>query len=300
MTVDNVKPTVGFIGLGIMGRPMAENLIRAGYPLIVYNRTPQKMEAVVKLGAKSTNHPAQVCDDSDIVITMLPDTPDVDQVYFGDHGIMNRVRAGQILIDMSTVSPRIARKIAEEAQAKGAESLDAPVSGGDIGAKEGTLSIMVGGSVHAFERAYPLFQVMGKNIVHIGPSGAGQVTKTCNQIVVAITIEAIGEALVLAEKSGVDPAKVRSALLGGFASSRILEIHGQRVLDRRFEPGFKMRLHRKDLNIALDTAQDMEVSTPLTALVHDMMNSLLAQGKGELDHSYLVAEIAKRANLAME
>lgn len=291
-----VKPRIGFIGLGIMGRPMAENLLRAGYPLVVYNRSPEKVMALVEEGAQGADNPAQVADQSDVVITILPDTPDVDHVYFGPQGVMTRVRQGHLFIDMSTVSPAVARNIYQTAQEHGADSLDAPVSGGDVGAKAGTLSIMVGGSQSAFERAYPIFQVLGKNIVHIGANGAGQVTKACNQMVVALTIEAVGEALVLAQKSGVDPAKVREALLGGFAQSRVLEVHGQRALEHRFEPGFRLRLHRKDLAIALGTAQELGVSTPVTALVHDMMNGLLAHGYGDQDHSYLIAELARRAD----
>ena len=294
-----VKPRIGFIGLGIMGRPMAENLLHAGYPLVAYNRSSEKVVALVEEGAQAADNPAQVAERSDVVITMLPDTPDVDQVYFGSQGIMTRIRPDHLLIDMSTVNPAMARRIFANAEARGAESLDAPVSGGDVGAKAGTLSIMVGGSQPAFARAEPIFHVLGKSILHMGASGAGQVTKACNQIVVALTIEAVGEALVLAQRSGVDPAKVREALLGGFAQSRVLEVHGQRALEGRFEPGFRIRLHRKDLHIALDTAQSQGVSTPVTALVHDMMNSLVAHGYGDEDHSYLIAELAGRANIEL-
>lgn len=294
------KPRVGFIGLGIMGRPMAENLLRSGYPLVVYNRSPGNMAQLAAQGADTADNASRVAEQSDIVMTMLPDTPDVEAVYFGPQGIMTGVRKGHLLIDMSTVTPAIARKIDQAAQEKGADSLDAPVSGGDVGAKAGTLSIMVGGTRSAFERASPLLQAMGKNIVHIGESGAGQVAKACNQVVVALTIEAVGEALVLAQKSGVDPAKVREALLGGFAQSRVLEVHGQRALDHHFDPGFRLQLHRKDLAIALNTAQELGVSTPLTALAHDMMNGLLAHGYGDRDHSYLVAKIARRANVAWD
>ncbi|WP_053958975.1 2-hydroxy-3-oxopropionate reductase [Sulfobacillus thermosulfidooxidans] len=288
---------IGFIGLGIMGGPMAMNLLRAGFPLTVYNRTRNKETSLVAEGAVAADSPAATADASDVVITMLPDTPDVESVYFGVDGVFNRVRPGHLLIDMSTVSPAIARKIHQAAVERGADSLDAPVSGGDVGAKAGTLSIMVGGSVDAFERARPIFQAMGKNIVHVGDAGAGQVTKACNQIVVALTIEAVGEALVLAKKSGVDPSRVRQALLGGFAQSRVLDVHGQRALEGRFEPGFRIRLHRKDLTIALEAAQQLEVSVPVTAMVHDMMNSVLAQGWGEQDHSILIYELARRANI---
>ncbi len=290
------KPRLGFVGLGIMGAPMAENLREAGYPLVVHNRGRAKAERFVAAGAAWAARAAEVAEQADIVITMLPDTPDVESVYFGPDGLMRSARAGHLLIDMSTVSPAIARRISGAARAVGADSLDAPVSGGDVGAKAGTLSIMVGGSASGFARAYPVFQVLGKNIVHLGEAGAGQVTKACNQIVVALTIEAVGEALVLAQKSGVDPAGVRQALLGGFAQSRVLEVHGQRALEQRYEPGFRLRLHRKDLAIALDAAQQLGVSVPVTALVHDMMNSLLANGQGDDDHSVLIRELARRAN----
>lgn len=280
-----------------MGTPMALNLLRAGYQVVVHNRTREKEAPLVAEGATAADSPAAVTEAADIVITMLPDTPDVDRVYFGADGVFSRVRSGQLLIDMSTVSPAIAHRIYQAAVERGADSLDAPVSGGDVGARGGTLSIMVGGRVEAFERAQPVFQVLGKNIVHLGEAGAGQVTKACNQIVVALTIEAVGEALVLAQKSGVDPARVRQALLGGFAQSRVLEVHGQRALEQRFDPGFRIRLHRKDLAIALDAAARLEVSVPVTAAVHDMMNSLLAQGLGDKDHSILIYELARRANI---
>lgn len=291
------RPRIGFIGLGIMGTPMALNLLRGEYQVVVHNRTREKEAPLVAEGATAADSPAAVAEAADIVITMLPDTPDVERVYFGTDGVFERVRSGQLLIDMSTVSPAIAHRIYQAAVERGADSLDAPVSGGDVGAKGGTLSIMVGGSVEAFERAQPVFQVLGKNIVHLGDAGAGQVTKACNQIVVALTIEAVGEALVLAQKSGVDPARVRQALLGGFAQSRVLEVHGQRALEQRFDPGFRIRLHRKDLAIALDAAARLEVSVPVTAAVHDIMNSLLAQGLGDKDHSILIYDLARRANI---
>lgn len=289
--------TVGFIGLGIMGRPMAENLLKAGFGLVVHNRSRQAVEDLVGQGAKRAETAAEVAEKSTIVVTMLPDTPDVEQVYFGPTGIFKGVSQGHLLIDMSTASPLIAKKIWQAAVSMGAQSLDAPVSGGDVGAKAGTLSIMVGGSSEAFERALPILRAMGKNIVHIGDAGAGQVTKACNQIVVALTIEAVGEALVLAAKSGVDAAKVRDALLGGFAQSRVLEVHGQRALEGRFDPGFRLRLHRKDLSIALKTAESIEASIPVTALVHEMMNALLAQGHGDADHSFLIAQLLRESGI---
>jgi len=278
---------VGFIGLGVMGKPMARNLIQAGYLLTVHNRSRTAVDELAKEGAAPATSPKEVAEKSDVVITVLPDSPDVEQVVFGDKGVIEGVRPGMLFIDMSTIAPATARKVYEALKAKDVESLDAPVSGGDVGAKAGTLSVMVGGSEAAFQRARPLFEVMGKNIVRIGGPGAGQVTKACNQVVVAVTIQAVAEAMTLAKKAGVDPAKVRDALLGGFAQSRILDLHGKRILERNFQPGFRTRLHRKDLAIALQTGRESGLPLPLTAHVADMMNSLMAQGKGDLDHSAL-------------
>ncbi len=279
---------IGFIGLGIMGKPMARNLIKAGYPVTVHNRSQGAVKELASEGATAASSPKAVAEQSDIVITMLPDSPDVDQVVTGPGGVAEGVRDGMLFVDMSTIAPATTRKIYNILKEKGVESLDAPVSGGEVGAKEGTLSIMVGGTGEAFKRALPLFEVMGKNIVHMGGTGAGQVTKACNQIVVALTIQAVSEAMTLAKKAGVDAGKVREALLGGFAQSRILDLHGKRLLERNFQPGFKLKLHRKDLGIALETAR--EVSLPLftTAQVAQSMDALLAMGKGELDHSALV------------
>jgi 2-hydroxy-3-oxopropionate reductase len=287
------KERIGFIGLGVMGRPMAENLIRSGFPLVAYNRSPGPVGELAAIGANAAATAAQVAAESDVIITMLPDTPDVEHVYFGSAGLIHHLRPGTLLIDMTTASPEIARKIHQAALHKGADSLDAPVSGGDIGARAGTLSIMAGGSGDSFERARPVFEALGKNVVHMGDAGAGQVTKACNQIVVALTIEAVGEALALAKKSGVDPAKVRDALLGGFAQSRVLDVHGLRSLEQRFEPGFRVRLHRKDLSIALRSAEHSGVSLPHTAQVFEMMNVLISRGLGDLDHSVLIAYLAE-------
>jgi 2-hydroxy-3-oxopropionate reductase len=287
------KERIGFIGLGVMGRPMAENLIRSGFPLVAYNRSSGPVGELAAIGAKAAATAAQVAAESDVIITMLPDTPDVEHVYFGSEGLIHHLRPGTLLIDMTTASPEIARKIHQAALHKGADSLDAPVSGGDIGAQAGTLSIMAGGSGNSFERARPVFEALGKSVVHMGDAGAGQVTKACNQIVVALTIEAVGEALALAKKSGVDPAKVRDALLGGFAQSRVLDVHGLRSLEQRFEPGFRVRLHRKDLSIALRSAEYSGVSLPHTAQVFEMMNVLISRGLGDLDHSVLIAYLAE-------
>ncbi len=287
--------TTGFIGLGTMGKPMARNLMKAGYPLVVNTRTRAKAEDLLRDSAKWADTPKQVAAQSDVVITMLPDSPDVEFVVAGKDGVFEGARRGMLLIDMSTISPVVARKLAHEAETRGIDMLDAPVSGGDIGAINATLSIMVGGKTNAFNRALPLFQAMGKNIVHIGDAGAGQITKAANQIVVALTIEAVSEAMVFATKAGVDPAKVRQALLGGFAQSRILDLYGQRFIDRNFKPGFRLALHRKDLGIVLATGKEYGVPLPVTAQVHEMMNALFAAGKGDLDNSSLVTLIEKLA-----
>jgi len=248
-------PTVGFIGLGIMGKPMARNLMKAGYPLVVHNRSQGAVAELSKEGASAAGSPQEVAAHSEVVILMLPDSPDVELVMTGERGVFAGIRRGGLIIDMSTILPVVARRLAKEAEAKAVDMLDAPVSGGEAGAINATLSIMVGGSEDAFKRALPIFQALGKNIVHIGDAGAGQVTKAANQVVVGLTIAAVSEALVLAAKAGVDPAKVRQALLGGFAQSKILDAHGQKMLDRNFKPGFRIRLHEKYLSIALATGK---------------------------------------------
>lgn len=279
---------IGFIGLGVMGEPMAANILEAGYPLTVFNRSAAAARRLQEAGARVVDTLRQIADASDIVVTMLPDTPDVEAVYLSPEGLLSGSRPEMLLIDMTTAAPEIARRIAEEARIKGVQTLDAPVSGGDVGARAATLSIMVGGDPAVFERALPVFRTMGKNIVHMGPAGSGQVTKACNQIVVALTIEAVGEAFALAEKSGVDLARVQEALLGGFAQSRILDIHGTRALEERYGPGFRLRLHHKDLGIALATASDIGASLPHTAGVREIMNVLLTHGHGDEDHSYII------------
>ena len=279
---------VGFIGLGIMGAPMARHLLETGFPLTVHSRSPAPVDALVSDGAVRATSPAEVAGVSDVVITMLPDTPDVEHVMLGDDGVAAGAVAGALVIDMSTIDPGPTRAIAGQLRQHGVEMLDAPVSGGERGAIDGTLSIMVGGPDGAFARAQPILQVMGKNIVHVGPSGAGQITKACNQLVVAATIEAVAEALVLAERSGVDPAKVRDALLGGFAGSKILEVHGQRMLDHAFEPGFRARLHRKDARIVLDAAQAAGSPIPAFQVVAAQLDRLVDEtDRGDLDHSAL-------------
>lgn len=291
------KERIGFIGLGIMGKPMARNLLKAGYTLTVHNRSRQPVEELVAAGAVDGKSPRGVAQHSDIIITMLPDSPDVQQVVLGRDGVLEGIRPGAALVDMSTISPMITQEVAQAVHGKGAEMLDAPVSGGEKGAIEAALSIMVGGPANIFERVLPVFQAMGKNIVHIGGHGAGQVTKACNQVVVALTIQAVSEALALAAKAGVDPARVRQALLGGFAQSRILEAHGQRMLDRNFKPGFRVRLHQKDLNIALSTAKTLGVPLPATAVVQEAFTALRALERSDWDHSALVTLIEELAKV---
>lgn len=283
------QPTIGFIGLGIMGKPMAKNLLKAGFPLVVLNRSRGPVDELVAAGASAGTSPADVAARSDVVITMLPDSPDVEAVALGTDGIIQGIRPGSLWIDMSTIAPATTRKIAAEFAKAGVVSLDAPVSGGERGAIDGTLSIMIGGPQDAFERAQPIFAALGKNIVRIGETGAGQVCKACNQIVVGVTIEAVAEAFALARASGVDPVAVRSALLGGFAQSKILEMHGQRMIDHNFVPGFKSRLHRKDMNIATSSAEERGITIPAAGLVKDRFDELIARGEGDLDHSALAS-----------
>jgi 2-hydroxy-3-oxopropionate reductase len=285
------KPKIGFIGLGIMGRPMAKNLLKAGYELVVYDIVPAGVEDVAKAGAKPAGSNREAAEKSDVVITMLPDSPDVEAAMLGPSGVFEGLHSGLTLIDMSSISPVTARKVAALAAEKGVEMLDAPVSGGDVGAINATLSIMVGGKQEVFDRCKPIFEVLGKNINLVGESGAGQVCKAANQIVVALTIDAVAEALVFAQKAGVDPARVRQALMGGFAQSRILEVHGQRMLDRNFDPGFRVRFHIKDLNIALSTGREYGVSLPGTAVAMEILKSLGATGHGNDDHSAIARYI---------
>jgi 2-hydroxy-3-oxopropionate reductase len=288
---------VGFIGLGAMGRPMAGNLLEAGFPLVVHSRSPAPVDATVGRGAERGTSPADVAARSDVVITMLPDTPDVEQVVAGRDGVFAGVRPGMLIIDMSTISPLAVRKLAREAEAHGCDFLDAPVSGGDIGARNAMLSIMVGGKEAAFNRAMPIFQAMGKTILLIGDSGAGQITKAANQILTSIHIEAVAEALVFAAKAGVDPVKVRQALMGGAAYSRILEFHGQRMIERNFKPGFRMRLHRKDLDITVEAGRAYGAALPVTAQVRELMTETINDGQGDMDNSSFVLLLEKLSNL---
>jgi 2-hydroxy-3-oxopropionate reductase len=286
------EESIGFIGLGIMGRPMALNLLRAGYSLVVHNRTRAKEEELVSEGARAAASPREVASQCDVLITMLPDSPDVEQVYLGgEDGVIAGARSGQLLIDMSSIAPAVARAVSDAARKVGADALDAPVSGGDVGAREGTLSIMVGGSDDAFKRAGPLFDVLGKTVVHMGEAGAGQTAKACNQILVAVTIEAVSEALVLASKAGVDPDRLIEVLSGGLAGNKVMEVRRRNFLEHDFTPGFKLSLHHKDLGIALRTARELGVYVPTTAIVDQMLAALKAAGDGSLDHSALLKVI---------
>jgi 2-hydroxy-3-oxopropionate reductase len=279
---------VGFIGLGIMGMPMARNLMDSGYELTVHNRSPEKAEELGKKGAAVAATPREVAQNSDVVITMLPDSPQVREVVAGEDGVLEGISEGALLIDMSTISPVVTEELAEALQEKGASMLDAPVSGGDVGAIEGTLSIMVGGEQADFQRAKPLFEAMGKTITHVGPTGAGQVTKAANQVVVALTIEAVSEALVLGSAGGVSAQKILEVLSGGLASNKVMEVKREKFLSHSFEPGFRSELHHKDLGIALAAGREYGVVLPVTAIVDQMLLSMRRKGWGEEDHSALL------------
>ena len=288
---------IGFIGLGIMGRPMALNLKAAGHTLIVPDR--KSLTDELRAAATVVGDAAAVAEAAEVIILMLPDTPDVDRVLFGPHGAAEGLTPGKLLIDMSSISPIATKGFAARINGLGCDYLDAPVSGGEVGAKAATLTIMVGGPEHAFARAEPLFAAMGKNITLVGTeNGAGQTCKVANQIIVALTIQAVGEALTFARKAGADPAKVRQALMGGFASSRILEVHGERMIEHRFTPGFRIRLHQKDLALALNAAREMGMALPNTAVAQQMFSSVAAQGGADQDHSALVRAIELMAGMA--
>jgi len=288
---------VGFIGPGIMGGPMAHNLIKGGHKLWVYARRPEAMQGLVKAGATACSSSAEVAKHADVIFLIVSDTPDVESVIFGENGIAKGARSGSVIVDMSTISPTATKVFAERLAQQGVEMLDAPVSGGEGGAISGTLSIMVGGKVKVFERVKPLFECMGKNIVHIGDNGAGQVAKSCNQIVVAVTIEAVAEALTFARKNGADAAKVREALMGGFAGSKIMEVHGKRMLDNDFKPGFKVGLHQKDMRIVMETAHQLGVALPAAALVTQHLNALMGTGDTDLDSAAVVKVVERMSGM---
>jgi 2-hydroxy-3-oxopropionate reductase len=290
---------LGFIGLGIMGKPMASHLVRAGHTVHVCDLAEESVKHLCSLGGKACSCSREIAQKSDIIFIMVPDTPDVETVLFGTNGVAEGLKPGSIVIDMSSISPIATKEFAKRLAARGVKMLDAPVSGGQVGAENATLSIMVGGPVEVFNEIKPYFELMGKNIVHIGDHGDGQTCKVANQIVVALTIEAVGEALLFASKAGADPAKVRAALLGGFAQSRILELHGERMIKHNFTPGFRIRLHQKDLNLALDAARSMGLSLPNTSLAQELFNAVAAQGGSDLDHSAMVLALEKLANHAI-
>ncbi len=288
---------IGFIGLGIMGRPMALNLKAAGHTLIVPDRPSLTDE--VRAAATVVGDAAAVAEAAEVVILMVPDTPDVERVLFGSHGVAEGLRPGRLVIDMSSISPIATKSFAARINALGCDYLDAPVSGGEVGAKAATLTIMIGGPEAAFARAKPLFEAMGKNITLVGDeNGAGQTCKVANQIIVALTIEAVSEALTFARKAGADPARVRQALMGGFASSRILEVHGERMINRTFNPGFRVRLHQKDLGLALMAAREMGMALPNTAIAQQMFSVVVAHGGADQDHSAMVRAIERMAGMA--
>jgi len=286
---DTTKPTIGFIGLGVMGKPMAQNLIKGGYALVGHNRSRRAVDELTAAGAAAASSPADVARQAPIVITMLPDTSDVEAVLTGPDGVISALRPDAVVIDMSSISPVVTRRLAARVAKKGGAMLDAPVSGGEIGAINAALSIMVGGDASVFERVKPVLACMGnpERIVHIGESGAGQICKVCNQVAIGGALAGVSEAFALARKSGVDAARVRQALLGGFAASRVLEVHGERMLKGDYKPGFRTRLYQKDLRIANETAMANAVAMPATAIVTQLVNALVAAGGGDLDYAAL-------------
>ncbi len=289
------KLKLGFIGLGIMGAPMASHLLAAGHELFVNTRSKVPEEFANSAAVVCTT-PAEVAKKADIIITMVPDTPDVEKVLFGENGVAHGLTKGKIVIDMSSISPIATKEFAKKINDLGCEYLDAPVSGGQVGAKGGTLTIMIGGKESVFQTVKPVFELMGKNITLVGDNGAGQVTKVANQIIVALNIEAVAEALLFASKAGADPARVREALMGGFASSKILEVHAERMIKRTFDPGFRIELHQKDLNLALSSARAIGVSLPNTTTAQELFNSCSAHGGQAWDHSAMVKALEKLAN----
>ena len=291
--------TIGFIGLGLMGRPMAKNLLKAGYPVVVHSRSRGPVDDLVAAGARAAASPAEVARHASRVITMVPDSPDVERVLEGPDGVFTTMQPGTIIIDMSSIAPATARRLATKARVLGGGMLDAPVSGGDIGAINGTLSIMVGGDAADFLAVKPILDVMGnpEKVVHVGESGAGQLCKLCNQMVIGGTLAVVAEALALARKAGVDAAKVREALLGGFAQSRVLEVHGERALKGTFKPGFKTHLYAKDMRNVVATLAEQNVAAPVTAVVQQLLHATMAAGHGEDDNSVMAKTIFEMAGL---
>ncbi|AHY41962.1 2-hydroxy-3-oxopropionate reductase [Stutzerimonas decontaminans] len=290
---------IGFIGTGIMGKPMASNLQNAGHQLFLSEHHDKAPADLVQAGAIALATPQEVAQEAEFIIVMVPDTPQVEDVLFRDQGIAAGVGPGKVVIDMSSISPSATKQFAEKIKESGAEYLDAPVSGGEVGAKAGSLSIMVGGSEAAFERALPLFQAMGKNITRVGENGDGQTAKVANQIIVALNIQAVAEALLFAAKNGADPAKVREALMGGFAGSKILEVHGERMIKGTFDPGFRISLHQKDLNLALAGARELGLNLPNTANAQQVFSTCAAIGGSGWDHSALIKGLEHMANFSI-
>ncbi len=286
---------LGFIGLGIMGAPMASHLVNAGHTVFIHTRS-KVPELLAASNAKQCSSPKEVAQSADIIFTMVPDTPDVEKVLFGENGVAAGLSKGKIVVDMSSISPIATKEFAKKINALGCDYLDAPVSGGEVGAKNATLSIMVGGDESVFNKVKPVFDLMGKNINLVGGNGDGQTAKVANQIIVALNIEAVAEALLFASKAGADPAKVRQALMGGFAGSKILEVHGERMVKRTFDPGFRIELHQKDLHLALNSAKSLGVSLPNTATAQELFNSCSAHGGKAWDHSAMVKALEKMAN----
>ncbi|WP_425914962.1 2-hydroxy-3-oxopropionate reductase [Pseudomonas sp. GWSMS-1] len=287
---------IGFIGTGIMGKPMAQNLQKAGHTLFLSEHHDKAPADLVAEGAVALANPREVAQEAEFIIIMVPDTPQVEDVLFSKDGVAEGTGAGKIVIDMSSISPTATKVFADKIKATGAAYLDAPVSGGEVGAKAATLSIMVGGCPKAFERALPLFQAMGKNITHVGGSGDGQTAKVANQIIVALNIQAVAEAMLFAAKNGADPAKVREALMGGFAGSKILEVHGERMIKGTFDPGFRISLHQKDLNLALAGARELGLNLPNTANAQQVFSTCSAIGGSNWDHSALIKGLEHMAN----
>ena len=291
------KPKIGFIGLGIMGKPMAGHLMDAGYELIVHNRNRDAVDELVGKGAAEAHSGKEVAEQSDIVITMLPDSPDVESVALGEGGIIEGAHEGLIFVDMSTIAPSVTTQVGEVLAQKGVKSLDAPVSGGDIGAQNATLSIMVGGDEDTFNAVKPLFDIMGQSAILCGPLGAGQTVKACNQILVAVTIAGVSEALTMGTKAGVDPIKIVQVLSGGLARCGVLENRGERMVNGYFDPGFRIRLHYKDLNIIQKTSNDFGVPLPVTSEVFELFKTAMVKGRGELDHSGLLTVVEDMSNI---
>ncbi len=295
-----MKKMLGFIGLGIMGKPMAKNLLKAGFNLVVFSRSERSVEVLVQEGALQADSPKEVAERTEVIITMLPDSPEVQEVILGRDGVIQGIKPGSVIIDMSSINPLVTRQIAEMLKGKGVEMLDAPVSGGETGAIQGTLAIMVGGDEKVFTESMEIFKAIGRNIVHVGRIGAGGFVKLVNQIIVAVNIAAVGEAFTLGAKAGLDPQVIHQAIRGGLAGSSVLETKAPMMFGRNFKPGFKIKLHHKDLQNALSTAKDLGVPLPLSSFIQQIFLSLMTEGKGEEDHSALATFFEKMAQVEIK